>query len=286
MVVEVAVFGPVRAVVNQTTVRFASLKSANLLGYLVVHETRPRAPAAVAEDLWPEQDPQRSRKALNTEIWRLRIAFQDVGGEAPLFRDETVLRLAQDCQSDFAAFWADKDASQETAIDDHALTRMETSVEAARSVLMEGCYDDWLLMPREMALAELTRRLSWLMDSCLATERFNRAIRAALRLIEIDPLLEAPHRVIMEAQGRLGNRAAAIRQFNRLKEALQTELGVPPLEETIALHAAIISGAPLFPSSGSMRSPEALEGAVRDLISAEARLRRARRAIAGAARMT
>lgn len=264
MAVEVCVFGPVRSTIDGAPVKFASLRSAHLLGYLVVHSRRPRAPAAVAEDLWPEQDHLRSRKALNTELWRLRSAFEAAGGEAPVDRDEVALRLRDGCRSDYRTFWEAAEEEEDGALD------------AARGTLMEGCYDDWLLIPREMAVAELSRRLTLRMHGCMAAGRYNRAIRAALKLIEIDPLLEAPHRVIMRAQDSLGNRAAAMRQFQKLKAALQRELQVPPLEETIALYTSIVGDAPRDLSRPHAAATAKRSGVIDDLLSAEARIRRAR----------
>jgi DNA-binding SARP family transcriptional activator len=192
-----------------------------------------------------------------------------LGGDAPVERDEVMLRLASDCRSDFHAFWAGAKHERSPETD-------ERELDAARSVLMEGCYDDWLLIPREMAVAELSRRLTRLMEACMADRHFNRAIRAALKLIEIDPLLEAPHRVIMRAHDRLGNRAAAIRQFRKLRADLAKELQVPPLEETVALYTEILGDEPRDLPTAARTLGEGPPDVIRDLLTAETRVRRAR----------
>ncbi|MBW7833915.1 MAG: AAA family ATPase [Simplicispira suum] len=62
------------------------------------------------------------------------------------------------------------------------------------------------------------------------------------RLAEADPTDEPAHRELMALELAAGNRAAAIRWYARLREALQQELAITPNDETEALYEACVAG--------------------------------------------
>jgi DNA-binding SARP family transcriptional activator len=61
------------------------------------------------------------------------------------------------------------------------------------------------------------------------------------RVLEVDPTDEEAHRQIMRASLEAGNRQAAIRQFERLREVLREELGVGPDPESVALYEKVLA---------------------------------------------
>ena len=85
----------------------------------------------------------------------------------------------------------------------------------------------------------------WLDDHRSALrERFLRVLRCAGiwdRILEIDPADEEAHRELIRAHLDGGNRQAAIRQFERLREALRDELGVGPDPESVALYERVLA---------------------------------------------
>ncbi|RFO97308.1 hypothetical protein DIC66_09275 [Rhodoferax lacus] len=62
------------------------------------------------------------------------------------------------------------------------------------------------------------------------------------RLAQIDPEDEAAHRALMQRELAAGNRAAALRWYAHLREALQQGLGVSPDAQTQALYERCIAG--------------------------------------------
>jgi DNA-binding SARP family transcriptional activator len=59
-------------------------------------------------------------------------------------------------------------------------------------------------------------------------------------LLQRDPYQEDVHCAVMESHVAMGNRAAAIDQFDGLRRMLRRELGVDPLPATIARYEALI----------------------------------------------
>jgi tetratricopeptide (TPR) repeat protein len=75
-------------------------------------------------------------------------------------------------------------------------------------------------------------------------ETYLKVLRSAAmwdRLIEVDATDEEAHRELMRGFLDTGNRQAAIRQFERLREILREELGVGPDPATVALYEHVLA---------------------------------------------
>lgn len=62
---------------------------------------------------------------------------------------------------------------------------------------------------------------------------------AARRLINFEPTHEGAVRILMKAFAEMGDRAQAIREFERCRQVLLTVLDLPPSKETIAVYEAV-----------------------------------------------
>lgn len=96
-------------------------------------------------------------------------------------------------------------------------------------------YDDWAIRERDR-LRELwltgTERLATLL---IQSGRVEEAIGISMRALEVDPTREVLHRCIMQGYRALGDRSAVQRQYTRLREILQRDLGLEPSPSTEAL---------------------------------------------------
>jgi TolB-like protein/DNA-binding SARP family transcriptional activator len=79
---------------------------------------------------------------------------------------------------------------------------------------------------------------------------------AARRLINFEPTHEGAARNLMRAFAEMGDRAQAIREFERCRQALLTVLDLPPSKETTAVYEAIRIGSP------PMLAPASHEGGI------------------------
>ncbi len=62
--------------------------------------------------------------------------------------------------------------------------------------------------------------------------------------MRVDPLHEEANALLIDCHRELGERAAAIRQFEQLRARLHRELGVPPMPETEARYRELLAAAP------------------------------------------
>src|SRR5262249_18495842 len=73
-----------------------------------------------------------------------------------------------------------------------------------------------------------------------ALETVDEAIQTARRLLTLDPLQEAVHRVLIRLHVRAGRREAALRQYEVCVGVLRRELQLGPEPETQQLHDEIL----------------------------------------------
>ena len=81
-------------------------------------------------------------------------------------------------------------------------------------------------------------------------EEFGEAIEALERVVAEDPTHEEAHVALIRQHALLGRRTEALRQYERLREALFAEFGAEPEAATVHLHEEIWAGT--FPQAHSL----------------------------------
>lgn len=66
------------------------------------------------------------------------------------------------------------------------------------------------------------------------------AVQAAEDALAIEPFRETTYQPLMRVHAGAGNRAEALRAYQRCRDVLAEELGVPPSAETEAAYSAIV----------------------------------------------
>ncbi|KXK20823.1 MAG: transcriptional activator domain-containing protein [Chloroflexi bacterium OLB15] len=103
-------------------------------------------------------------------------------------------------------------------------------------------FDDWRLLEQERLRANMIAILNRLAEQFLEQRTYAEGLDYASRLLQLDPLREETHRLMMQLQVGLGERSAAIAQYKTCERLLQQELGVEPSAETIHLYQQIVQG--------------------------------------------
>ncbi|MEO6061371.1 MAG: bacterial transcriptional activator domain-containing protein, partial [Thermoflexales bacterium] len=124
-----------------------------------------------------------------------------------------------------------------------AVEALELALAAYRGdYLPEALYDDWARAQRERLLALYLRGSERLAAGRLALGQPDVTVRLCEAILARDPCWEGAYRLIMEAQAALGNRAQAVRVYQRCAEALRAELNVAPSPATEAMRVRIEAG--------------------------------------------
>jgi DNA-binding SARP family transcriptional activator len=233
-------------------------KTAALLAYLALEGAAPRS--KLAGLLWPEVDEAKARNNLRQTLHRLR---HHVGCDLVIPHDP--LRLGE-LEVDAARF---------------KLLAFEGKYQALLSlstaILPHFDYDDlpefadWLYAERERLVALHAEALEAECERLTSEGEHAAALACADRLIAIDPVSEEAYRRAMRLHHLFGDRAGALKVFERCRAALKRELGVAPLPETAELAAEIARGTllpkvakarPVIPLS--IQRPPVLAGRARE----------------------
>src|SRR5262249_47097435 len=111
-------------------------------------------------------------------------------------------------------------------------------------------FDHWLAVERSRFEDRLRKLLEAELDRLIEQNaRPDLRAAAARRLINFEPTHEGAVRNLMTAFAQMGDRAQAIREFERCRQALLSVLDLPPSKETTALYEAIRTDAPPIASA-------------------------------------
>lgn len=197
---------------------------------------------------WSDRDADSARQHLAQAVSRARKVLDLPGAEQSVIeaRERTYrLRLRERDSVDADLFVSAAGA----ALADHSRGR-RAALEVAAALwtgepLPEDLYAPWSFAWRERLVQTYSHVLSALVEAHDASGDNHDAIRAASRLLELDPLNERAHSQLMLAYARTGQKSQALRQFLECRKALVTDLGVEPSAETSGLQARILAGDPV-----------------------------------------
>jgi DNA-binding SARP family transcriptional activator len=285
---------------GSTPLHFPTRKSKSLLAYLVLYKERAFARPAIAGIFWPELVEERALRTLNTEVWRLRTLLRNAGLEPTAFlrsdHDSVGFRKDSDHWVDAAEFDAATRAlsvRNTLAVHQDFPSTLARAVSLYRGDLVEGLFDEWCLVEREAYRARYMAALDFLLTMAMDLQRWQDAISHGRQLLELDPLQEHVHRALMRCHFRLGNRAAALKQYQACAAILSEELQIEPMDETLEVYRMVSarprSGGPVKEGGRGRRprvaqtSPvERIDAALASLAAAQISLEDARRQLDGA----
>ena len=111
-------------------------------------------------------------------------------------------------------------------------------------------YEAWLVQEQQYWERLYLETLSCLMETHIQRGQLLTAVEYAQKYLAVDALAEEIHCRLMKLYALMGDRRAALRQFENCRDILQNELGVNPVYETRAVYEAVFRERPFsFPAS-------------------------------------
>jgi len=201
-----------------------SLRATHLVQLLSLQPRHRMTRDEVIDALWPHLEPDAGAANLRKAAHHARLALGR--------HDGIVLHAGE------VLLWPQRrlttDAQMFERLSDAALARHDTAACAAAAAVYGG---DLLPGARFEAWTEPTRER--------LRARHLQLLRASAqweRLAQLEPEDEPAHRALMQRELDAGNRAAALRWYAHLREALQHTLGVTPDAQTEALYGRCVAG--------------------------------------------
>ncbi len=225
-------FGRFRLESDQGPILLSTRKIEALLAYLVLHPG-PHSREKLAALLWGDFTDAQARASLRNALAVLR---KQLGDNLLLSdRDTTQLNPSSPLWVDALEFRTQATASMTGSLANPALVR----VELYQADLLTDFYEDWVLAEREYYHRLYLDTLLHLIQQMRSTSEYKQAISLAERLLASDPTHEPTHQNLMACYLALGNRHAALRQYEMCRRILHDELDVEPQLDTTALYERI-----------------------------------------------
>jgi predicted ATPase/DNA-binding SARP family transcriptional activator/tetratricopeptide (TPR) repeat protein len=214
---------------SDLTAELISAKGQALLSYLAVTRQN-HARSALAGLLWGDLPEENARANLRLTLTRLRKAL---GADCLAV---TRLEIGLD------NFWLDLHQLQQNAFAD-----LEQLCHLYRGDFLDGFdlphapeFETWLLGIRQQARQTAVSALYQQVETAVQEQQAEPGLRAARKLLSIEPWHEESHRHLMHLLAASGQRSAALAQFESCRRLLADELGIEPAAATVALHQQIL----------------------------------------------
>jgi SARP family transcriptional regulator, regulator of embCAB operon len=235
---------------NRTVIeeeRFGGRQSRLVFAYLVLEEGRPVPREELADALWGETPPATWEKGLTVIVSRLRALLTECGLDGP-----KLLTSAFGCyRLDLPArTWVDMVAAAnsvqeaERALEQgdlaHVQARAGEAAAVARRRFLPAEEGPWVDERRRELTSVLSSAVECLGAVLLRSGHPAEAARYAEEAVTLEPFRESGYRLLMETHTASGNRAEALRVYERCRRLLDDELGAYPSPETQAIHRELL----------------------------------------------
>jgi TolB-like protein/DNA-binding SARP family transcriptional activator len=230
-------------------------KARGLLAHLCLAQGERVSRSRLVGLLWDRSADAQARMSLRQSLSELNsVVNRHVPGLVVIDRDSVRI--------DVERCWVDALAILEASAD--PTTDSANLVQPDGGRLLEDLdgvspsFDHWLAGERSRFEDRVRKILEAELDR-LIEQNAKPEVRAAAarRLINFEPTHEGAARNLMTAFAQMGDRAQAIREFERCRQALLSVLDLPPSKETTALYEAIRVDAPQLPSPTVHERPTA-----------------------------
>ncbi|MGX7829481.1 BTAD domain-containing putative transcriptional regulator [Actinokineospora sp. 24-640] len=196
----------------------------------------------LADTVWPEGLPDTWASALRSVVSRVRTLLP---GPLTSAGGRYVLTLPDDAEVDLEiAERSLRRARAALAAGEHAGARAAATeaIGYLREPFLPQHEGEWVAGVREHVEALLLSALETACAAAAALGENRDAVRFAEEAVRLVPLSESAHRCLMSAHAAGGNRADALRAYQRLRQVLSDELGIDPSPETQAAYVELLGG--------------------------------------------
>lgn len=234
-------------------------KERAILAYLAEESSRTHQRQTIAEFFWPDRPETYARMNLRQAIAGIKKSFGSEENAAPFLKitEESIQFLPANAWLDTQAFSAYIQAAKS-----HHHSHLHTCGECIENLLKAiECYrgdfledlllgdvtgfQEWIVFRRERYFRTMLDALQMLTRAYYKQDNYDQAYFYAWRYVDLAPLEEPAHRLLMRLLALSGRRSAALQQYEFCKSVIEREFGIEPSHETRQLYAQIKSGMPV-----------------------------------------
>lgn len=219
-----------------------SKKTVALLGVLALAPENAMPREELVGLLWGDRFDQQGRQSLRQALYALRKSLGENCSEALSMDGEVIALRRERVEVDvweFERLAAQADEASLTAAASLYRGRLLSGLQ-----IRDSEFETWLTSERQRLKDILWRTLYRIAKHQKQRKAYSDALDTARRLLDLNPLREKTHRLIMRVHAQGGDRAAALNQYRDCEELLRRELQLEPDQTTLQLFAEIRGAAP------------------------------------------
>ena len=212
-------------------------KARGLLAYLALHPRQAQSREKLAALFWSGIPEAQARMNLRQALSGLRKALSSADGVHLLTAGDHISLDLNGLAIDVERF--------EALVEQSTTDSLEQALALYRGDLLDGfslkeeAFEEWIVAERVRLRLRAIDALEKLIADYRAKQDHARWLRAAVRLLTLDPLREDIHREIIRIHAAQGHLSSAVKQYETCRDILLRELGVQPEAETQKLFQEI-----------------------------------------------
>jgi DNA-binding SARP family transcriptional activator len=221
---ELQLLGQPTVITNGYHITLRTRKSLGLIAHLALEGSSNRS--ELAELFWGDMTDEDARMNLRRELGRIKQS-----GFEQITTQGSNLGLPETLECDVIRF-------QQAVQNEH----WSAALNLYRGVFLDGLksegqsqFDDWLERTRARLQDQYLEVLQGRATELEHEHKLSEALGLHQKGLELDDLSEHRYRSVIRLQGLLGQREAAIKNFQRLTSMLEREFGLQPLPESVQL---------------------------------------------------
>ena len=212
-------------------------KARALVAYLALRGGRGQSREKLAGLFWGDSAEEQARANLRQTLSSIRKALNGDGAVHLVTDGDQISLAGSNIDLDVAEF--------EQLVAEATPEALKRAAALYKGDLLDGfslkedSFEGWARAERERLRHLACDALTKLIAHCDEVGDTERCVETAARLLTLDPLREAAHRILMRAYAAQGRQASALKQFETCRDILRRELGVEPEPKTVALYREI-----------------------------------------------
>ncbi|WP_461174747.1 transcriptional regulator [Arthrobacter sp. Z1-9] len=214
---------------RDTELLHVATRQQRLITALAIHGPRPRS--YLGGLLWPEIAEPRALESL-------RVAVHLISRQVPglLINSGTVLSLSELVEVDLHRLRAQIRELGRAGLNGNVFSLLQ---QLRDSDLLPGWYEDWVLFEQNRLQQDRLHAYHLIARESLLHGDYESALEAAEAALALEPLYESAVGLLIEAERRRGNNAAALRAFVSYESRLKEDMSLVPSEAIRRLAADI-----------------------------------------------
>lgn len=238
-----------------------SSKAAGLLCYLALNEGKLISRDKLSQLFWDSNNMESARYNLRYTLWSIRKFLKNE------FNDIDIIVNQKNCCKLNESIEVTSDVVQMKQICGQIMQNGKDikSLEAVREIYkgellenfeVKNCFElnDWIFYERENLQRKYFDVLNLLANEYRNQQKHLKCIEIYEEMLHINPLMEELYVELMKVYQDIGDRSAAMSQYERCREVLREELNIAPMESTSQVYAEIRNTYKRSPSPAGITS--------------------------------